>query len=225
MKAPAKASSVVFKIVRRLFIALAVVYILLLIPDRERPVPAGANQQPFVWNRDAFWESLEAQFKDARAAGCSNLAPRISASASAVQNSLLATENNRLSPADPLWPQLETNLFQLAPLVAACPNHLPDYLQLVTRLRNGVKRQSEQWNMNSPDARGIIYRLLYGSRAALEEVLLQAPSNAAPTLIAGTDEPSRTPFTSVFGVTVHSGDILVSRGGAPTSALISRGNA
>jgi len=224
MKAPAKASSVVFKIVRRLFIALAVVYLLLLIPDRERPVPAGANQQPFVWNRDAFWESLETQFKEARAAGCSNLSPRISASASAVQNSLLATENNRLSPADPLWPQLETNLFQLAPLVAACPNHLPDYLQLVTRLRNGVKQQSEQWNMNSPDARGIIYRLLYGSRAALEEVLLQAPSNAAPTLIAGTDEPSQTPFTSVFGVTVHSGDILVSRGGAPTSALISRGN-
>jgi hypothetical protein len=36
--------------------------------------------------------------------------------------------------------------------------------------------------------------------------------------------PSRTPSIKVHGVTVHSGDILVSRGGAPTSALIARGS-
>jgi hypothetical protein len=224
MKAPANISTHLFRIVRRLLIALAVVYLLLLIPDRESTVPVGANQQPFAWNRDAFWESLEKQFKEARAAGCSNLVPRIKASASAIQDSLRAMENSRLSPADPLWAQLETNLFQLAPLVAACPNELPNYLQLVTRLRIVVKRQSEQWNLNAPDTREKIYRLLYGSRAALEEVLLQTSSNPAPTLVAGTDEPSRTPSTSFAGVTVHSGDILVSRGGAPTSALISRGN-
>ncbi|MCI0699337.1 hypothetical protein L0337_45960, partial [candidate division KSB1 bacterium] len=33
-----------------------------------------------------------------------------------------------------------------------------------------------------------------------------------------------TPSTKILGVTIHSGDILVSRGGAPTSALIARGN-
>ena len=224
MKRPGTVSSAVFIIVRRLLIALAVACVLLLIPDRESRVPVGANQQPFAWNRDAFWKSLEAQFTEARATGCSSLTPRISASASAIQDALRTMESNRLSPADPLWARLETNLFHLAPLVAACPDGLPNYVQLVTRLRKGVKRQSEQWNMNAPDAREKIYRLLYGSRAALEEVLLQSPSNAAPTLVAGTDEPSRTPSTSVFDVTLHSGDILVSRGGAPTSALISRGN-
>jgi hypothetical protein len=38
------------------------------------------------------------------------------------------------------------------------------------------------------------------------------------------NEHSVTPFTSIFGIEVHSGDLLVSRGGAEVSALISRGN-
>ena len=35
---------------------------------------------------------------------------------------------------------------------------------------------------------------------------------------------SATPSAEILGVIVHSGDILISRGGAPTSALIARGN-
>src|SRR5207237_1984001 len=54
--------------------------------------------------------------------------------------------------------------------------------------------------------------------------MLQAPDGLLPGMLAGADEPSRTPATNVLGVTIHSGDILVSRGGAPTSALIARGN-
>jgi len=73
-------------------------------------------------------------------------------------------------------------------------------------------------------ARRTLYRLLYGSRAALEEVMLQLPPDQVPTLTVGTDEPSATPWASILGVKIHSGDILVSRGGAPTSALIARGS-
>jgi hypothetical protein len=40
----------------------------------------------------------------------------------------------------------------------------------------------------------------------------------------GKDEPSETPWASILGVKIHSGDILISRGGAATSALIARGN-
>jgi hypothetical protein len=40
----------------------------------------------------------------------------------------------------------------------------------------------------------------------------------------GVNEPSRTPSVTVRGVTLHSGDVLLSRGGAPTSAFIARGN-
>jgi hypothetical protein len=79
--------------------------------------------------------------------------------------------------------------------------------------------------MNDPAARVTLYRLLYGCRAAVEEVMLQQPQQATEAqMIAGVDEPSQTPWASMLGVTIHSGDILLSRGGAATSALIARGN-
>jgi hypothetical protein len=84
--------------------------------------------------------------------------------------------------------------------------------------------QSQQWDMNLPATRQRLYRLLYGGRAALEEVMLQAGPGRFPALLPGRDEPSATPGRSLGGVTLHSGDILVSRGGAPNSALIARGN-
>ena len=63
-----------------------------------------------------------------------------------------------------------------------------------------------------------------GNRAALEEAMLQAPADALPKLSVCDDEPSTTPVVSIQGVRVHSGDILASRGAAPTSALIARGS-
>src|SRR5258706_7504171 len=60
---------------------------------------------------------------------------------------------------------------------------------------------------------------------ALEEVTLEAPSPfEIPESIRGVDVASQTPSGPVLGSSLHSGDILVSRGGAPTSALIARGN-
>ena len=38
------------------------------------------------------------------------------------------------------------------------------------------------------------------------------------------DESSATPSTTIFGIKLRSGDLLVSRGGAEVSALISRCN-
>ena len=64
-------------------------------------------------------------------------------------------------------------------------------------------------------------------RMALEEVLLQGPNSfeteSSPMTVRGKGE-SLSPSTTVEGMTLKSGDILLSRGGAPTSALIARGN-
>jgi hypothetical protein len=65
---------------------------------------------------------------------------------------------------------------------------------------------------------------LYGGRAAVEEIMLQAPRETVPSLVPGHEEPSVTPAGEILNMAVHSGDILLSRGGAPTSALIARGN-
>jgi hypothetical protein len=59
---------------------------------------------------------------------------------------------------------------------------------------------------------------------ALDEALVQAGLDALPALRVIEEVPSRAPFIDVEGVRVHSGDVLLSRGGAPTSALIARGS-
>jgi hypothetical protein len=69
-----------------------------------------------------------------------------------------------------------------------------------------------------------IYRVVYGGRTAIEEALVQNLAPTLPAVLSLEDVPSSTPYTVVRGIRVHSGDIVLSRGGAPTSALIARGN-
>jgi hypothetical protein len=54
--------------------------------------------------------------------------------------------------------------------------------------------------------------------------MLHAPAGSYPALILADQVPSLNPSYIFRGLKLHSGDILVSRGGAPTSALIARGN-
>lgn len=130
---------------------------------------------------------------------------------------------NAAAPADPRLDSLEVAFFSLAPVVAACPARLREYVTLSGRLREVIKDQSQHWDANDLPSRQRLYRLLYGTRAAVEEAMLQQPDSALP-LLMGRDEPSATPSAEVHGVRIHSGDMLVSRGGYPTSALIARGN-
>jgi len=224
MKPSAQRRLLLSKIVWRTLVALTALYLVLLIPERKRPAPVGAGRRPFSWNRDSFWSSLERRFQADRVTGCEALSAQIDAVVSTVRQQLDAMAAERLACGNAQFDALETNLFLLAPMVAACPKQLPGYLQLYTRMHEVVKRQSENWDMESAEARERTYRLLFGGRAALEEVMLQAPDGLVPAMLVGANEPSRTPATNVLGVAIHSGDVLVSRGGAPTSALIARGN-
>ena len=104
------------------------------------------------------------------------------------------------------------------------PERADELVLLQSALRSDVKRLSRTLRPSESSARRLLYRALYGSRAALEEVLLQMRPEDMPVLSRGEDEPSAAPSAELRGVRVHSGDILVSRGGAPTSALIARGN-
>jgi hypothetical protein len=59
---------------------------------------------------------------------------------------------------------------------------------------------------------------------ALDEALIQAGAETLEPLLPVEEIPSAAPSIVVEGVRIHSGDVLLSRGGAPTSALIARGN-
>ncbi len=207
---------------------LVLVWIALLIPDSDVAVSSSAlvpsRRVPFVWDQDSTWYALEERFADAHRSGCAGHRMALEHSLNRVQSMIANVPIGERVSTDPLFAAIEQELFAIAPLVAGCPDLFGAYLAESTRLRDLVKDRSVAWRMDDPETRRTMYRLLYGGRAALEEVMLQLPPQDVPALIRGREESSDTPFAEILGVRVHSGDILVSRGGAPTSALIARGN-
>ena len=196
----------------------------LFVPAGSPAVAPPAEAKPFIWDQDELWSSLETAFVSARDAGCSSAADRIAVHQRNLLNDLEWLEAGEFSPADGRLALVERNLFSLAPLVAACPDYVSTTLDIVNRLRPALKRASRDWDISDSLARDSIYRVLYGARMAVEQILLQLPAGDVPDLVPGTDVPSQAPSVVFNGVRIHSGDILVSRGGAPVSALIARGN-
>lgn len=204
-------------------LALVVIYALLLIPEPQPPPPKGAGKQAFLWNRDAFWKQLETRLREARSLDEAARRVRFAAAWEEVHRALDRIAATNLPPEAPEFDAVEATFFELAPIAAVCPERTPEMLSAAGRLRHLVKVQSQRWS-DMPAARQRLYRLLYGSRAAVEEVLLQSPGNTNVLEHAPGEILDRTPAAEILGVQIHSGDLLVSRGGAATSALIARGN-
>jgi hypothetical protein len=211
------------RLLLKVFATALIAYVVLLVPDREGALPAGAGRVPFAWRQDWFWSKLEGEFVAARAAEPARVRERVQVLFSALESQIGEIFKGRLAPEAPIFPRVETNLFEAGPLVAALPDRLGEYVALANRLRQAVKEQSLRWDLESREARQTLYRLLQGARMAVEEVIIQAGTNH-PIDAVCTAEPSQTLSTPLLDVPFHSGDILVSRGDAPTSALISRGN-
>lgn len=205
--------------------ALVLIYLLLLIPgDADKGIVTSAVKEPFSWNRDEQWLQMEKQFLQAKKMQRNELDSIIAVKKVIAENGLMLLQQPGRSSQDSSWLSAENNFFILASLVAVDQNQLPWFIDYYTRFRNTVKLQSALWNMNEGSTRNTIYMLLYGMRAAVEEVLLQTGSRSFSAAMPVKNERSVTPVTGIFGIEVHSGDLLVSRGGAEVSALISRGN-
>ena len=210
------------KISLRIIIALAALYLLLLVPASENKDPVSTATNPaFTWNKDQLWQKLE---KDYMAMMLLNTdsAMNVSRQKAEAQFAAIATKQQAVEDSD--LDSLQQTFFTLATLVAVKPGNLQWYAGFYNRIRNYVKLQSQHWDMQQTIARNNVYRNLYGMRAAVEETILQSDSGYLPPAMMVKNEVSVTPAASLFGIEVHSGDILVSRGGAEVSALISRGN-
>jgi hypothetical protein len=207
---------------------LTAAYLLLIIPEREPSLTSSDSvsqkKQPFVWNQDSYWQALEEKYRQLQQSSCRDTENRIASELIEAGRLLLKIAQKSTGPDAPEFADLERRMFEAAPLVSGCNIFIPEYIRFVTDMRDVVKRQSERWDMNADVSRITLYRLLYGGRTAIEEIMLQAPHDAYPVLIKKSDAPSQTPAADVRNAKIHSGDILVSRGGAPTSALIARGN-
>ena len=206
-------------------LGLVLGWLLLSIPAARLPEPVNPHKKPFSWNDDPRWFALEQRFRELRAEGCEGgAAERIDVALRQGRRLVDAVGARAWGPDAAIFDTLEAGTFALGPMIAACPQRLGDYIHLVTRTRSLVKRQSQGWDVTMQPTRDRMYRLLFGGRAALEEVMLQDSMRSRPSLVLADDEPSQTPFARILGVSVHSGDFLVSRGGAQVSALIAVGN-
>jgi hypothetical protein len=203
---------------------LVVLYFLMLIPAPASSPQATGEQAPFIWSQDDYWSALESEFQRARGIGCSSLNDSLTHRLERIDSLINVIEKDSLTPTARVFGKIESAFFETGVLAAVCPERLADYLRTYSALRKSVKNQSLHWDLHTPAALDCLYRLLYGGRTAVEEAMLQAPPESAVELTLDCDEPSQTPAAELHGVKIHSGDILVSRGGAPTSALIARGS-
>ena len=211
---------------KKIVIGLPLLVVLgwLFIPAGSPPVSPGADAEPFIWDEDELWSTLEAEFNTAQNTGCVSVAEHIDLNLGTLEDDVVWIETGGRSPDDMRFEAIEDRLFAVAPLLAACPERVGVTIDVVQRLRAALKRNSRAWDIQDDVARDRIYRLLYGARMAIEEIQLQGHDSAVPGVILGSDVASQAPSVVFSGVRIHSGDILVSRGGAPVSALIARGN-
>lgn len=208
---------------------------LLFVPEPATTAPIPAEARPFVWDQDEVWAALKSRFDAARDRCATHdrvLPIRLHAIGQSIET-LRVLRGSELPVDDPAWPALETSFFEAAADVAACPgearedgapSHAADLLELQTRLRALIENARVTWDPTERATRERLYRTLYGSRLAIEEVLLQLPADTAPVLALGNAPETPSPCVIVHDVRVCSGDVLLSRGGAPTSALIARGS-
>lgn len=196
------------------------VLVVLWVPDPTVGVPAGPGARAFAWDADAMFAELQRRHAEARVAGCGAAYEQRHAEVTRAIDELAGA---RTAAVDARWDTLERALFELFASAGGCPDRIAELVAVRERVRALGKAASRTWSHGQAE-RDRIYRLLYGSRAALEELLLQLRPDDAPRLSSGTAVPSPAPSLEIEGVRVHSGDILLSRGGAPTSAFIARGN-
>lgn len=209
-----------------LFLKLAVLlYILLLIPIPEKHDGLKiANKSAFIWNQDSLWKDLEDKFIEAKRLSpikLDSIVDKLTADAELLLSRYKDTIN---TPNDQIHDSIETIFFKIAPLIAAQEKKSDWYIQYYNAVRQKLKSDSQYWDMATIDARNRSYKMLYGFRAAVEEILLQSNDEEFISTMYVTYEPSESPSVNIFGIQVHSGDLLVSRGGAEVSAFISRGN-
>jgi len=201
-----------------------IIYLVLLIPECENAELNIAEGKHFVWNSDSLWNELERRFSDARTKECDSLSVDISSSLDLLRLKINQIKEQPYIASDPIFIDILNLIFHTAPLIGACPDHSVQFFDLISQMREAVKKQSIDWDFDQLLVRNQLYRLIYGARATVEEIMLQTDNDSLFTQIVIMKEPSVTPSTNFMGIEIHSGDILVSRGGAPTSALISRGS-
>ena len=204
---------------------LVILYLILLIPIPEKEENLiEPTQNPFIWNQDEVWENLELSFLKAKSLPDKKLDSIVNSNLMELNFLVEELEQKTTSPTDSIYSYILNKYFEVAPFICAQEEKSDSYITIYNKVRRKIKLDSYHWDMNSSIARNTSYRILYGMRAASEEILLQSNSNDFVSTMFVKDEYSNAPTAEILGINIHSGDLLISRGGAEVSAFISRGN-
>lgn len=208
----------------RISVFIIVLYGLLLIPGNNTiNIESEGNSTPFIWDADEKWNQLENQFNEYKNSDRQELISQQNVLIQNIEGLLDNLEIEGFQPDDPKLDILLNQFFELSSMVAALDDGTEKLTDIYSRARRLIKSESVNWEVDEIKTRISLYKMIYGMRAAVEEVLLQSSADFNPVLFV-SEEASQSPYTEIMGIKVHSGDLLVSRGGAEVSALISRGN-
>jgi len=200
-------------------------YILLLIPDSKTSPSDIPITTPFEWNNNLVFHQLEKDFilnklknKDSLSIEIDSLFFKFYIANHAIKEKYPHKAN------DHIFKHIESLIFKISSKIVYTPSKLKEFSVLINEAKYRTKQQSKHWDLTQSFSKNTLYRIFYGSRTALEEIELQSKQTAKNGLMLGVQESSITPYYDFNGLKIHSGDILVSRGGAATSALIARGS-
>ncbi|MBI3622019.1 MAG: hypothetical protein HY208_07535 [Nitrospirae bacterium] len=207
-----------------ILLTMAVPALLFIQPGLPSTTPAFAGSQPFTWDRMSLFKTLEQQFSAARTSPPDMIDQQAGELERQGRHALDVISRSGASVPLAELAQVEAIQFHFAALAAAHRASMPRMEAFIRAARVSVMRAAGEWPITQSDTREAIYRVIEGGRTAVEEAAVQHPPDTLPALSMIEDVPSASPSAVVNGVTVHSGDIVLSRGGAPTSALIARGN-
>ena len=148
-------------------------------PDPS-PAPRKGSAEPFAWGRDSLWHSLEGRF--ARASEARAATP--AASVLEVVRSPTGSITLGRRPVDPTGsagPGLTRDqILCVGSRGRGLPDRRPRMWRLGFRSGPGSEATVAELGLRKPTAADRLYRSLYGTRAAVEEAMLQPTCRRPP---------------------------------------------
>jgi len=203
--------------------ALILLYLILLIPTNNKEEFTPANKEAFSWKQTPPIEQYSQFYQKFKNYSPKQLDSTINIYHQIIYKQILFCQTNIIPASHPIWHDIVTTYAAYSALFSISQKKSNKYAIFYSQIRKCIKEQSILWASDAIKTKNTLYKVLYGTRAVYEEVL----SNSKlpfPYLNHIQNEASTTPSFQLNGITVHSGDILLSRGSTEVSSLIARIN-
>jgi hypothetical protein len=209
------------KIFFRILAVIILLYLILMIPlTSENPVRLISTEQPFEWRSDTLWNKLETDFEHLHANHDTSTFTRLINYQHQTDSLLQVVIQNEKGLFSQAADSLLVSFFNYSILIPFQPVYTDSLYARYKKIRIAVK-EIQRLQPDDIITKRSIYKLLYGTRAAMEEIILQLPQKTDALVIFDSGNEDQSGI-NVRGLQIKSGDVLLSRGSASVSALIAR---